>query len=80
MIGTASVDICLKRRCYMDDAALLAEHGAGARTRCEQRFDIRRCAAGYAGLFQSRRVGRGKPRRCRDGLRRNPEPEEGSLS
>ena len=44
-------------RAYMEDESLLASHGAGARKRCEQRFDIRRCAAGYAGLFQSRQAG-----------------------
>ena len=36
---------------YMDDRSLLAAHGAAARAWCEERFDIRRCAAEYAGLF-----------------------------
>ena len=38
---------------YMDDRSLLAAHGAAARTRCEQRFDIRGCAAEYVRLFRS---------------------------
>jgi len=37
---------------YLDDASLVAAHGAGAREWCEQRFDIRRCANAYASLFQ----------------------------
>jgi glycosyltransferase involved in cell wall biosynthesis len=37
---------------YMEDESLLSAHGAAARTWCEERFDIRRCAADYAGLFR----------------------------
>ena len=37
---------------YMEDEALLATHGAAARSWCEQQFDIRRCAADYVGLFR----------------------------
>lgn len=36
---------------YLDDPALLAEHGTAARAWCEQQFDIRRCARDYAALF-----------------------------
>ena len=36
---------------YQEDESLLAAHGAAARAWCEERFDIRRCAAEYAGLF-----------------------------
>ena len=36
---------------YMEDDSLLAAHSRAARARCEQHFDIRRCAAAYAGLF-----------------------------
>jgi glycosyltransferase involved in cell wall biosynthesis len=36
---------------YIDDESLLAAHAAAARAWCEQRFDIRRCAAEYARLF-----------------------------
>lgn len=39
---------------YMDDESLLATHGSAARRRCERQFDIRRSAAGYAALFESR--------------------------
>jgi glycosyltransferase involved in cell wall biosynthesis len=42
---------------YMNDDSLVASHGAAARIRCEQRYDIRRCAAGYADLFRSRKLG-----------------------
>ena len=38
---------------YMDDRSLLAAHGASARARCEERFDIRGCAAEYVRLFRS---------------------------
>ena len=37
---------------YMDDPELVATHGASARARCEERYDIRRCAAQYADLFR----------------------------
>jgi glycosyltransferase involved in cell wall biosynthesis len=37
---------------YMDNESLLAAHGTAARTWCEERFDIRRCAADYVGLFR----------------------------
>jgi glycosyltransferase involved in cell wall biosynthesis len=39
---------------YLDDASLVRTHGGAAREWCEQRFDIRRCAQAYAGLFQNR--------------------------
>lgn len=38
---------------YLEDASLVEAHGAAAREWCEQRFDIRRCAQAYAGLFQT---------------------------
>jgi glycosyltransferase involved in cell wall biosynthesis len=37
---------------YLDDASLVAAHGAAAREWCKQRFDIQRCAKAYAQLFQ----------------------------
>ena len=37
---------------YMEDDSRVAAHGAAARRRCEERFDIRRCAADYASLFR----------------------------
>ena len=38
---------------YLDDATLLMAHANAARSWCEDRFDIRCCAAAYAGLFRS---------------------------
>ncbi len=38
---------------YQDDSSLVITHGSAARALCEQRFDIRRCAAAYAALFSS---------------------------
>ena len=62
---------------YMEDESLLAVHGAAARLRCEQRFDIRRSAAGYAGLFRPRSLGtsravdsRRRPARAREMVER----------
>ena len=49
---------------YMGDESLLTAHGVAARILCERRFDIRRSAAGYAGLFQACR-----DRGIRDGCR-----------
>jgi glycosyltransferase involved in cell wall biosynthesis len=37
---------------YLDDPALSATHGAAARERCEDRFDVQRCAQAYAALFR----------------------------
>ena len=38
---------------YADDRELLATHGAAARERSEERFDIRRCAAAYRRLLRN---------------------------
>jgi glycosyltransferase involved in cell wall biosynthesis len=39
-------------RTYACDRSLLAAHGAAARLRCEQRFDLRQCADAYLALFE----------------------------
>lgn len=39
---------------YLEDPSLVAAHGAAAREWCERRFDIKRCADAYAGLFRYR--------------------------
>jgi glycosyltransferase involved in cell wall biosynthesis len=41
---------------YLNDASLVMRHGSAARAWCEQHFDIRRCAAAYAALFEPRRL------------------------
>lgn len=41
-------------RTYVRDRALLQAHGAAARMRCEQRFDLRQCADSYLALFEER--------------------------
>jgi glycosyltransferase involved in cell wall biosynthesis len=38
-------------RAYQGNRALLQAHGAAARLRCEQRFDLRQCADSYLALF-----------------------------
>jgi len=38
-------------RRYAADPGLAAAHGAAGRRRCEERFDIRRCADSYRALF-----------------------------
>jgi glycosyltransferase involved in cell wall biosynthesis len=40
---------------YLNDASMVAVHGAAARDWCEERFDIKRSAGAYAGLFQKHR-------------------------
>lgn len=37
---------------YLDDRGMSVSHGAAARARCEEKYDIRRCAEAYLGLFQ----------------------------
>jgi glycosyltransferase involved in cell wall biosynthesis len=39
-------------RVYFDDRQLLESHSAAARARCEQKFDLQRCAESYLALFE----------------------------
>jgi glycosyltransferase involved in cell wall biosynthesis len=46
--------IAASLRRYLDDRRLADAHGAAARRRCEERFDVRRCADSYLALFNTR--------------------------